>query len=45
VNSTNPNRGHYNPAPVITHPKAPAPDNRTTGQGGKPAGGKGGGSR
>lgn len=43
MNSTNPNRGHYKPAPVITHPKTPATDNRTTGQGGKPAaGGKSG---
>lgn len=38
TNSSNPNRGHYNPPPTITHPKTPAPDNR---QGGKPTG-KGG---
>lgn len=25
TNSLNPNRGHYNPGPVITHPKTPAP--------------------
>lgn len=25
TNSNNPNRGHYNPPPVITFPKTPAP--------------------
>lgn len=46
TNSMNPNRGHYNPGPVITYPKTPAPDNRSSGQSGQAAaGGKGGGSR
>jgi len=39
TNSTNPNQGHWNPAPVITHPKTSTPDN---GPESKPASGKGG---
>lgn len=35
TNSMNPNSGHYNPGPVITHPKTP--DNRTASQADKPA--------
>lgn len=40
TNSQNPNRGHWNPAPVIDR-KTPAPDNRSTDQGREP-GSKGG---
>jgi hypothetical protein len=40
TNSSNPNRGHYNPGPVITHPKTPASEKATdkpasTGKGGR----------
>ncbi|GAA2159157.1 MULTISPECIES: hypothetical protein [Glycomyces] len=40
TNSQNPNRGHWNPAPVIDR-KTPAPDNRTD-QGSKSGSPKGG---
>jgi hypothetical protein len=40
TNSQNPNRGHWNPAPVINR-KAPTPDNRTD-QGSKSGSPKGG---
>jgi len=33
TNSTNPNRGHWNPAPVIDRAPKPASDNRSTDQG------------
>jgi len=42
TNSNNPNQGHWNPAPVITHPKSSAPDSRTAGQDSKSATRKGG---
>jgi hypothetical protein len=41
TNSTNPNRGHWHPAPIIDRRPTPATDNRSTDQGSKP-GSKGG---
>jgi len=42
ANSQNPNRGHWNPAPVIDRGAKPAPDNRSTDQGSKSGSPKGG---
>jgi hypothetical protein len=42
TNSSNPNRGHWNPAPVIDRRMPPATDSRTTDQGSKSGAPKGG---